>query len=159
MESKKVIYDDAEYTVFEDGRVLNSKGRELKWSYNRDGYPYVSLRKRNMLVHRLVAIAFVPNPRGYTIVDHKDSNRKNPHASNLDWVTTAENNRRAALKGMYRGENNASAKLRESDVITIKRLAKYGGLNARQIAERYPVSQRSIEYILKGQRWKHVTID
>lgn len=159
MESKKVIYDDAEYTVFEDGRILNSKGRELKWSYNRDGYPYVNLRKRNMLVHRLVALAFVPNPHGYPIVDHKDSNRKNPHASNLDWVTPAENNHRAAEKGAYRGENHSQSKLRELDVVAIKCMAKYSGLNARQIAEKYPVSQRTITYILNGERWKHVTIE
>ncbi len=161
MKSKKVIYDDAEYTIYEDGRIFNSKGRQLKWSYNRYGYPFVSLRKSNMLVHRLVAKAFVPNPNGYPVVDHKDSNRGNPHASNLDWVTTAENNRRAAAKGVYRGERHSTAKLKEVDVIRIKYAAKYQGLNARQIAEKYrfPVSQRTIEYIIKGQRWKHVTIE
>ena len=135
MESKKIFYNEAEYTVFEDGTVYNSRGKKLKQHTNRDGYLVVSLRDKNVLVHRLVAIAFVPNPHGYPVVDHLDSNRSNPHASNLEWVTTAENNRRAAAKGVRRGEKNPSAKLTEEDVKRIKLDAKNLGLNARQILE------------------------
>lgn len=59
------------------------------------GYPKVELTKngriRTVLVHRLVATAFVPNPLGLPVVHHRDENRANPRADNLEWVTTETN--------------------------------------------------------------------
>ena len=48
-------------------------------------------RKHKMLVHRLVAEAFVPNPEGYPQVDHIDEDSQNNCASNLRWVTQEQN--------------------------------------------------------------------
>ena len=42
-------------------------------------------------VHRLVADAFIPNPNGLPVVNHKDNNRKNPHVDNLEWCTQSYN--------------------------------------------------------------------
>lgn len=48
-------------------------------------------RVKNMLVHRLVAQAFLPNPNNFPEVDHIDDNPKNNKASNLQWVTRQQN--------------------------------------------------------------------
>ena len=44
-----------------------------------------------MLVHRLVALAFIPNPDNKQFVDHIDTNKLNNNASNLRWTTISEN--------------------------------------------------------------------
>ena len=60
------------------------------------GYPRVMLSKNGashgFLVHRLVAIAFIPNPHGYDCVNHKDESRTNNRVENLEWCTKAYNN-------------------------------------------------------------------
>lgn len=59
------------------------------------GYPKVELaakgRTKTLMVHRLVAHAFVPNPLGLECVHHKDENRSNPRAKNLEWTSRGAN--------------------------------------------------------------------
>ena len=85
-------------TVATDIRHVKSrliKGRILKQSTKRNGYKTVDLCKEGKvtttLVHRIVATAFIPNPQNHKYVNHKDSNRANNSASNLEWVTSSEN--------------------------------------------------------------------
>lgn len=75
------------------GLIRNRKTKEIKSTYIQNkGYPMVSLDGKSYLVHRLVAIAFVPNPDNKPQVDHIDGNKLNADASNLRWVTSHENN-------------------------------------------------------------------
>ncbi|PEJ29883.1 hypothetical protein CN689_21605 [Peribacillus butanolivorans] len=79
-----------------DGVVLSkTNGKILTHHINTGGYPFVCLRinckPKQLLVHRLVAIAFIPNPDNKPIVNHIDSDRRNPKKSNLGWVTHKEN--------------------------------------------------------------------
>lgn len=86
-----------DYSVREDGVVMRtSTQRVVRPSVNPDtGYLYVGLWKNNQgktsSVHRLVAIAFIPNPDNKPNVNHKDSVRTNPHKDNLEWTTQQEN--------------------------------------------------------------------
>lgn len=69
----------------------------LKQCENSRGYPCVNLSKDGIVkpkrVHRLVAIAFIPNPENKEQINHKDGNRANPNVNNLEWVTNTENQR------------------------------------------------------------------
>lgn len=60
-----------------------------------DGYPHVRLYNngvsKDIAIHRLVAIAFIPNPNNYRYVNHKDENTKNNKVSNLEWCTNSYN--------------------------------------------------------------------
>ncbi|WP_313242514.1 HNH endonuclease [Stutzerimonas nitrititolerans] len=94
----KDIPDAPLYSITDDGRVISyQKGapRVLTHAKNNNGYAVVGLvtnsGQKNVTVHRLVAEAFIPNPSGKPQVNHKDSNRMNPRADNLEWVTAAEN--------------------------------------------------------------------
>ena len=79
-----------------DGRKRKLKTRILRQSCAPSGYYMVTLHKngkqKSGLVHRLVCEAFIPNPLGKGEVNHKDENSKNNNATNLEWVTSKENN-------------------------------------------------------------------
>ena len=76
------------------GRVKNKHGRILKPEIRR-GYYSVDLMKNGkrykFRVHRLVAEAFVPNPDNLPQVNHKDEDRLNNIASNLEWCDNTYN--------------------------------------------------------------------
>lgn len=88
---------DSRYFISTEGRVLSlcMDGYKLMHPFIcGDGYYYVDLRKdgkdRKSRVHRLVAEAFIDNPKDKPIVHHRDTNRRNNKASNLQWMTEAE---------------------------------------------------------------------
>lgn len=89
-------YEDL-YLVGEDGSIIRREtGRVLRPSVNpQTGYLYVSLWRNNQgrsfAVHRLVALAHIPNPDLKPYVNHKNSNRQDPHKDNLEWCTQSEN--------------------------------------------------------------------
>ena len=59
------------------------------------GYLIIGLKKdgkrKNHYIHRLVANAFIDNPENKSVINHKDYNRENNNASNLEWCTQKEN--------------------------------------------------------------------
>lgn len=81
-------------------------GRVLKPYTNKLRYQYVALSKdgkpKTLLVHRLVANVFVPNPNNYSIINHKDENPSNNRADNLEWCTQMYNVHYGT--GMERGD-------------------------------------------------------
>lgn len=91
--------------INEFGDVLSLKrGIILSPYINNKGYKMIDLsnkyKKDRYLIHRLVAIHFVPNPNNYPIVLHKDNNKLNTHYSNLKWGTYSENNSQAIRDGL-----------------------------------------------------------
>lgn len=90
------------YQVSNRGRVMNLEtGKVLKNRSNNHGYPYVALPKgdgkpKNMLVHRLVATAFIPNPDNLAQVNHLDEDKTNNNVENLEWCTASQNMRHSA---------------------------------------------------------------
>lgn len=76
--------------------LFRYRGRVLRQILDAYGYPFVGLygsacRRDVRKVHRLVAAAFVPNPNRYPEVNHKDFNRSNAAALNLEWVSSSGN--------------------------------------------------------------------
>lgn len=92
---KDIAGYEGKYGVSEDGNVwtLNPPGgtgpRILKPFVNTGGYLRVNLcsggKAEHRYVHRLVAEAFLPNPSGLNVVNHKDANPQNNAADNLEW--------------------------------------------------------------------------
>ncbi len=86
-----------DYEVSNKGNVRNiNTNRVLKRRLSAQGYDRVRLYKnkvgKNEFVHRLVAIAFIPNPNNYPLVNHKDETTLNNSVENLEWCTYQYNN-------------------------------------------------------------------
>ena len=81
-------------SIFVD-QASKEKEQILKTTKSSTGYIHVQLYKdgksSTVNIHRLVAIAFIPNPFNKPEVNHIDSDRTNNNASNLEWVTHSEN--------------------------------------------------------------------
>ena len=91
------IKDYENYLIFEDGVIINTDtGRELK-PYLSDGYYIIGLykdaKRKFFKLHRLIALAFIPNPDNKPCVDHINRNRKDNRIENLRWATSKENRR------------------------------------------------------------------
>ena len=78
-----------------NGKLQFRKGKLLNGWVDHKGYYKVHLskgsKKEQMFVHRLVALAFLPNPNNYPIINHKDENPLNNRVENLEWCTYSYN--------------------------------------------------------------------
>lgn len=149
----------------ESGKIRRVKGGQgaraglvLKpWIFKL--YPAVSLYRdrqvRKLTVHEVVAAAFIgPRPSGFQI-NHKDGDKENPHAANLEYVTHGDNVRHAFATGLMKvGSQRSFAKLDEAKVRAIRSLQ--GTMPLRGIGEEFGVSQKTIADILARKSWKHV---
>lgn len=134
----------------------------LKQAVNKLGYAVVSLSKNGkrpqFRVHRLVAFAFLDNPRELPQINHIDGDKLNNKLSNLEWVTPKENTKHAKSIGARDyafGENSHYAKLTEKDVERILRLVA-DGLSIAEVAFEYNVHNSSIERIKNNRTWQHI---
>lgn len=96
--------------ILNNGNIQHKKERILKPHKQKGGHLLVVLCKNGKvyprLVHRLVAIAFLPNEENKPIVDHKDTDPANNRVDNLKWVTQKEN----CLNPITRIHNSESKK-------------------------------------------------
>ncbi len=134
------------YSVSNRGRVMSLKtGRILSDRYDRYGYRVVTLKKKPYTIHRLVALAFIPNPNKLPEVNHIDEKKDNNNVENLEWCSKSYNVRHSI--------HNQSCK--------VKQLDKNGNLiriwpSLRQINRELGYSTQPILNTCKGrQEYSH----
>lgn len=135
-------------------------------------YPSVKLVKdgvyKNKYVHRLVADAFIPNPDNLPEVNHKDEDKMNCSADNLEWCTrrynvsygTGQTRRVESYKSnphkhLVSGENHPKSKLTMEDIRYIHKHYRSGNSvnGARALGRQFGVSHNTIRAVIKGRTW------
>lgn len=115
------------YFINKEGFVLSTKtNKKLSTTDNGKGYKVVSLKIKGerkwkkAYLHRLVALAYIPNPNNYPEVNHKNENKSNNCSDNLEWCTRKYNNN-------YGTKNERATKKRCCKVYVYDYLLNYIG--------------------------------
>ena len=158
MEVWEAIEGFPHYQVSNLGRVKSTWHRRishdliLKPSVINSGYEVVRLcmgghHYKQVLVHTLVAMAFLPRPAWATCVTHKNNNKLDSRASNLEWLDVSQRNLKARDRvGMGRQKLDISQVLAIKDEVV-------EGCSKTFLAKKYEVSRGLIGHIKRERSW------
>lgn len=123
-----------------EGRYIHNKYNVMKTKTKNNGYVEVSLMRdgkmKTVLLHRVIAKAFIPNPDNLPWVNHKNGIKSDNRIENLEWCTVSQNTKHAF-------DNN----LGNSKINALKALEKYNALNSYN---RIVLSKDGKEYEFKS---------
>lgn len=153
--------DIGQYIVYKDGRVFNKKSQKYMTISKAKKYVTVYIYGKNVNLHRLLAELFISNPDNLPMVLHRDDDGYNYNINNLYWGTMKTNCDDMKRNGKFvlgpsaksRGEERPNHKLRDDDVIEIRKSTE---TNA-SLACKYGVSKETIRNVRRGIKWKHIT--
>tara|TARA_R110000823_G_scaffold266995_1_gene387041 strand:+ start:231 stop:746 length:516 start_codon:yes stop_codon:yes gene_type:complete len=96
------IPDFAKYFISKCGKIYSEQSDKILKDRIHNGYLQLKLCKDgksyNKVIHRLVALTFIPNPKNKPCIDHKNRIRTDNRLENLHWVTKKENNQNVSKK-------------------------------------------------------------
>ena len=152
------------YQASNQGRVLSVRTMWPMRPNVHQGYRRVQFYRNGKpsghKVARLVAKAFVPNPDGKPNVNHKNGQKADDRASNLEWVTKAENIQHAFDTGLQQpvrtyGERHGRTKLTTAQVIEMRK-RRLAGEKTTALARAFNTTTTCVSHICTGQTWKHI---
>lgn len=122
-----------------------------------NGYPVVGLMKNSIGkkfgVHRLIALAFIPNPENKPEVNHKNGKKWDFRIKNLEWATRKENAEHASKTGLLPGRTRKPGKKLNDEMVADIRMLLAAGMSRKEIAEFFEVSVFAITDIAIGRTW------
>jgi hypothetical protein len=165
--------EETNYEVSENGEVRNIKTKELKKLRKGGTSPYLLVqiyisngKRKNYLVHRLVAKYFVDNPKEKEQVNHIDKNKLNNSFLNLEWVTPKENMKHhyenggvkrnnQTYKNKFGKDHNRSIQIICNEIVyeSISEASKKTGINISTIS--YAIKQNRV---CKGMHFQNNSI-
>ena len=163
----KSVKDFPGYEVSNLGRMKSYKvapwkdPRILPGNVNVNGYRRVTLVKQKkefyLYIHHLVLNTFIGlHPKGYEC-NHKNGIKTDNRLSNLEWTTHGRNMAHAFQIGLIdtKGSKAPNAKLRNGEVIEIRRLAELG-IKQTVIAKIFKISCGNVDMIIRRWTWNHI---
>jgi len=172
MEKWKNITGYNNYYVSTEGRVKskNDKGnwgneRILKIIERKSGYCVVNLysysdgnkKMKQCRVHKLVAKAFIPNPKNKPLINHIDGDKTNNSVNNLEWVTHSENMNHSYKNGFHnQPSGQKTTKLTPKEVKEIRNRYKKEDISQYNLSIEYNVCESTIRNVVNRNSWKWV---
>lgn len=155
-----------------DGRTMSRETVPVKpRTHKKTGRVFFDMTflgiKKSVLLNRVIALAFLPNPLNLPQVNHIDGDKAHNYLKQptpalrakwgeyqLEWSTAEDNERHAHQTGLKsgRGSQNSNAKLTADDVLAIRA----SQASDVELAEQYGVSRSTIIHIRKRKTWKHL---
>lgn len=141
------------FYVDDDFNIYTSRGVKIKPFVGSDGYMQVQQRRNgngkhlHIRVHRLFAELFLPNPKGYKYINHKDSNKLNNSLDNLEWCTNSQN-----VKHSWDSGNRVHNHNTKVNVFNDKGEYVTTCDSIREVGKRFHVDRHKVARILKGER-------
>lgn len=119
--------------------------------------------KKSVLVNRVIALAFLPNPSNLPQVNHIDGNKENnalfqaDGSYQLEWSTGADNERHAHRNGLKsgRGSQNSNAKLNAEIVLAIREMSEQN-VPVLEIADKFDIARSTVANVVKRKTWSHI---
>lgn len=149
------------------GQAFSHDGKWLRTPLSL-GYPVARLTDRNgrqstRLVHRLLALAWIPNPDSLPEVNHINGNPKDCRLDNLEWCTRSHNMRHAYSAGLIsitpewreraRSMGLATRRLSLNDAAQIRSLVA-AGAKQMHVAEQFGISRSAVYKIVKFRSYQ-----
>ena len=165
---RKRLYIDnqpAPYFIYDDGRVYSETTEKfLKPFPNPQGYMLVDIHINGVgytkQLHRLVAMAFIPNPDMLETVNHKDGDKTHNYVDNLEWMTRLDNVRHAWATGLAKpkyGTDNPANVYTEEQIHLVCQLLEIGGRKYTEISALTGVNVTTIYDVRIRSKWKHIS--
>lgn len=138
LEWKPIVGYESYYLVSENGDVWSIRSnRKLKLKPQKSGYVRVGLSvsgcRQDFAVHRLVALAFIPNPDNKPTVNHINENKADNRVENLEWATSREQNIHGTRIARAMKSTDWSARTAKVNYAEIARKHDYFSMNSAQM--------------------------
>lgn len=129
-----------------------------RWGYKRIGLTDINKKHKGWLAHRVVAMAFHPNPENKGDVNHKNGIKTDNRAENLEWATRSENCIHSFTIGLQdnKGQKHPMHKLTSAQVLEIRAKYKPYVYERKQLAKEYGVDWTTIKDIVNNKTWMHL---
>lgn len=139
-----------------DGKIQTFKSKVLRPGSSVTGYQGVIINAKMKQVHRLVALAFIPNPESKRCVNHIDGDKTNNCVLNLEWATHAENMKHASENGLAKGGSMPGESHPESKHVRVIRSSSMSHVSNNAMGRLFDVSGVLVGLIRRRKAWKHV---
>lgn len=153
--TSKTFIDNPEYQIYSNGKIYSKPRKIFLKGTPSNGYLSVTItikgKRKKILVHRLVAIYFIPRVSGKNFVNHKDGNKLNNDVENLEWVTRIENANHAVKMGFLNHERMKKPVL-QIDSETKNIIAEYESIQNAFVST--GINKNSIGIVCRNGRLK-----